>query len=181
MTTEIFREFHSPDIPDTVLIEAAHLFSHHYGTWNTPSGRQGGKKGDHVKLSASRLRSQYLPTDARWSYVSVHVDDTLAGNAFACRWDYQGRQVCWITQLVVHREYRERRLATRLLMALRRVEDQIFGIMSSHPAGCIATAKAYADFYFPQLPLGFMQTCARDIMAGSPIAYVQNAEQHLTP
>jgi predicted Co/Zn/Cd cation transporter (cation efflux family) len=88
-------------------------------------------------------------------------------------------------------------------MALRRVEDQIFGIMSSHPAACIATAKAYAGeltafcstllylspplltqvtrLLLSALPLGFMQTCARDIMAGSPIAYVQNAEQHLTP
>lgn len=45
MTTEIFREFHSPDIPEAVLVQAAELFSDHYGIWNTPAGRPGGKPG----------------------------------------------------------------------------------------------------------------------------------------
>ena len=45
MTTETFREFHPPDIPDAVLIQAAQLFSEHYGIWDTSSGRAGGKHG----------------------------------------------------------------------------------------------------------------------------------------
>ena len=46
-TTSIvtFREFHSPDIPDAVLAAAAQLFSDHYGAWDAPGGRPGGKKG----------------------------------------------------------------------------------------------------------------------------------------
>ncbi len=44
-TTETFREFESPNIPDTALVEAAHLFSNHYGIWNTPIDRKGGKQG----------------------------------------------------------------------------------------------------------------------------------------
>ncbi|KAK3386023.1 hypothetical protein B0H63DRAFT_523349 [Podospora didyma] len=147
-----------------MLAEAAQLFSEHYGIWGTPPpGRQGGKSGTRVKLSGPRLRSQCLPAGARCSYVSVTVDGTLAGNAFACRWDYQGRQVCWVTQLVVHRDYRERRLATRLLEKLRETDDEIFGIMSSHPAACIAISKACAE-----------HTAA--LMAGSPITYVKDAE-----
>lgn len=170
MTTEIFSEFQSEDTTDAMLAEAAQLFSEHYGVWATPPpGRQGGKPGiapppsghysvvkskrpnsltlglgTRVKLSGPRLRSQCLPAGARCSYVRVTVDGTLAGNAFACRWEYQGRQVCWVTQLVVHRDYRERRLATRLLEKLRDTDDEIFGIMSSHPAACIAMAKACA-------------------------------------
>ena len=170
MTTETFSEFQSEDITDAMLAEAAQLFSEHYGIWGTPPpGRQGGKSGitppslahcsvvksqspnlltpgpgTRVKLSGPRLRSQCLPAGARCSYVSVTVDGTLAGNAFACRWGYQGRQVCWVTQLVVHRDYRERRLATRLLEKLRETDDEIFGIMSSHPAACIAISKACA-------------------------------------
>ncbi|KAK4136080.1 hypothetical protein BT67DRAFT_440229 [Trichocladium antarcticum] len=145
MTTEIFSEFQSEDITDAMLAEAAQLFSEHYGVWATPPpGRRGGKPGTRVKLSGPRLRSQCLPAGSRCSYARVTVDGTLAGNAFACRWDYQGRQVCWVTQLVVHRDYRERRLATRLLETLRDTDDEIFGIMSSHPAACIAIAKACA-------------------------------------
>ncbi|KAK0726473.1 hypothetical protein B0T21DRAFT_371651 [Apiosordaria backusii] len=176
ITTEIFQEFESKDITDAMLTEAALLFSENYGIWGTPDGRQGPKRGTRVKMSALRLRRDYLPDGACSSYVSIHVDNTLAGNAFACRWTYEGRQVCWVTQLVVHRDFRERRLATRLLEKLRKRDDEIFGIMSSHPAALIAISKACADFSFPHVPLGFMKTCASEVMAGSPIAYVKDAK-----
>lgn len=45
MTTDVFKEFQAPDMPDTVLAGAAGLFSGHYGVWNTPDGRPGGKPG----------------------------------------------------------------------------------------------------------------------------------------
>jgi hypothetical protein len=102
-------------------------------------------------MSERRLRKDYLPEGARSSYVNIHVDDSLVGNAFACRWTYRGRQVCWVTQLVVHRDFRERRLATRLLEKLRKRDDEIFGIMSSHPAALIAISKACGSRYPVQL------------------------------
>jgi len=179
MTTEIFREFQANEVTDTMLDEAARLFSDHYGIWGTPPpNHQGfhGKPGDRVKMSVSRLRAQCLPAGAHCSYVSVTVDGVLAGNVFACRWDYQGRRICWITQLVVHRDYRERRLATSLLERLRKIDDEIFGIMSSHPAACMAASKACADFALPHVPLKFARDHAATIMAASPIAYVKNAK-----
>ncbi|AEO57160.1 hypothetical protein MYCTH_2058169 [Thermothelomyces thermophilus ATCC 42464] len=165
-------EFESKDMTDEMLIEAAQLFSEHYGIWNAPEY----KRGIPTPMSASRLRRSYLPVGAYSSYVCVHVDGTLAGHAFACRWTYHGRRVCWVTQLVVHRDFRERRLATRLLEKLRKNDDEVFGIMSSHPAACIALSKACSEFSFPHVPLGFMQTCAREVMAGSPISYVRDAK-----
>lgn len=101
-----------------------------------------GYLGSRVRLNVSRLKAQCLPEGSRSSYVRVAVDGILAGNAFACRWQYGDRQVCWITQLVVHRGYRERNLATAMLLALQNSNDDIFGIMSSHPAACKALAKA---------------------------------------
>ena len=85
-----------------------------------------------MRLSKSRLRAQYLPDDATCSYVRVTVDDRLAGNAFACRWSYKARTVCWVTQLVVHSDFRERGLAFTLLNQLRQDDDDVYGIMSSH-------------------------------------------------
>jgi hypothetical protein len=46
ITTEVFQEFESKDITDAMLAEAAQLFSEHYGTWDTPDGGRGGKRGN---------------------------------------------------------------------------------------------------------------------------------------
>lgn len=73
------------------------------------------------------------------------VGGRLAGNAFACRWQVDGRTICWITQLVVHRDYRERGLAAGLLNEIRLDKDDVYGVMSSHPAACLAAAKAFGS------------------------------------
>ena len=73
------------------------------------------------------------------------MDGNLAGNAFACRWKYNSRNVCWVTQLVVSKDYRERGLAGGLLKLLRADSDDIYGIMSSHPAACLAAATSFSS------------------------------------
>ena len=66
------------------------------------------------------------------------------GNAFACRWVCCNNvSVCWVTQLVIHEDYRERGLATGLLNLLRENGDDLYGIMSSHPAACLAASKSF--------------------------------------
>ena len=96
-------------------------------------------------MSKDRLRAEYLPMNVACSYVRVIVDGCLAGNAFACRWPYQNKSVCWITQLVVHHDYRERGLAVGLLNELRQEQDDIYGVIGSHVASCLATAKAFGS------------------------------------
>ena len=96
-------------------------------------------------MSKGRLRAQCLPENADCSYAKVTIEDRLAGNVFACRWKVKDKTVCWITQLVVHGDFRERGVAVSLLNCLRRDDDDIFGIMSSHPAACLAAAKAFGS------------------------------------
>jgi hypothetical protein len=149
-------------VTDAMLQNASTLFSENYGAWGSKgAGRPGiytsslgalkpivpqlksiSITGSRVRMSAARLRAQYLPPGSNNMYVMVTIDGVLAGNAFACRWEYAGGQVCWITQLVVHSAYRERRLATTLLLSLIDNEDDAFGVISSHPAACKALAKA---------------------------------------
>lgn len=81
----------------------------------------------------------------------VTVDGSLAGNAFACRWKWDGKTVCWVTQLVVKKDYRDNGLASGLLRSLRETTDDIYGIMSSHPAACLAAAKSFGSKYNPNL------------------------------
>jgi hypothetical protein len=111
--------------------------------------------GSRVRLSKDRLRADYLLKDFPCSYVRVFVNGRLAGNAFGCRWVVNGKTVCWVTQLVVHRDYRQRGLAGGLLNELKEDGDHFYGIMSSHPAACLATAKAFSSkfytFRFPRL------------------------------
>ena len=149
--------------------------------------------GTRVKLSKSRLRAQYLPANTHCFYVRVTVEDRLAGNAFACRWTYQDKIICWVTQLVVHSEFRERGLAFGLLNYLRQDDDAIYGIMSSHPAACLAAAKAFGSECNATVPhiafsadvlvggintvaVGFIHDNAEAIMKLSPISYIKDAE-----
>lgn len=96
-------------------------------------------------MSKNRLRKDVLLDKADSIYVRVIVDRMLAGHAFACFYvdEEYGKLVCWITQLVVHRDYRRRGLATGLLSQLKNRDYHVYGLMSSHPAACLATINAF--------------------------------------
>ncbi|KPM38579.1 hypothetical protein AK830_g7984 [Neonectria ditissima] len=149
----VFERFERHEITEQMLVVAARFFSDHYGIWGQPHSNVqfAGTPGNRVKMSVNVLRQQILPEESRSSYARVTVDGILAGHAFACRWKYGHRQICWITQLVVHSSYRERHLATQLLLTLLNKEDDIFGIMSSHPAACKTLSRAFGGEY-----LGFL-------------------------
>ena len=205
----LFERFDGSKVTESMLEEASQLFSEHYGVWGEQAAQALGKfanagkvahtdsfisadehKGSHVRLSKERLRAEYLPDDT-CSYVKVTVNGCLAGNAFACRWSYDNKTVCWITQLVVHQDFRERGLATSLLNQLRQERDDVYGLMSSHPAACLAAAKAYGSKCIPPsvvhptlnitgsintVRLDFIKEHAEDIMKESPIRYVKDAK-----
>lgn len=144
-----------------------------------------------MRLSKDRLRSQCLPDNATCVYVRVTVDGQLAGHVFACRWTVNDTTVWWVTQLVVDRNYRERGLATGLLNLLKQDDADLYGIMSSHPAACLAAAKAFGgkhtEAYIKQstlttidssgtTQLGPIGRYAEEIMNASPISYVKDAK-----
>ncbi|KAL9043761.1 MAG: hypothetical protein Q9214_003060, partial [Letrouitia sp. 1 TL-2023] len=178
MATQLFERFDGREITHSMLQDAAKLFNDNYGIWgkDPTSSRSIPKPGSRVRLSKDRLRAQCLPDNVICSYVKVTIEDNLAGNAFACRWRYKEDQiVCWVTQLVVHRNYREHGLATSLLNQIRQNDDAIYGIMSSHPAACLAAAKAFGSG-INNVASGFIRDNAEAIMKGSPISYVKDAE-----
>ncbi|KAJ6185187.1 hypothetical protein N7519_006488 [Penicillium mononematosum] len=66
--------------------------------------------------------------------------------------------VCWVTQLVVDKDYRDNGLAAGLLRSLRKTTDDIYGIMSSHPAACLAAAKSLGSLRNHEvLPIPYIQ------------------------
>lgn len=149
-----------------------------------------------MRMSGERLRAQFLPSGADCSYVRILVDGHLVANAFACRWTYNDQNVCWITQLVVDSNYRERGLATSLLNEIRRYDDDIFGVMSSHPAACRAAARVSGSECnanknvinagltvvdgINNVDLAFIRDNVTAIMALAPIDYIKNAKPYGT-
>ncbi|KAK1659832.1 hypothetical protein BDP55DRAFT_619425 [Colletotrichum godetiae] len=170
---KLVSNFNGQQVTDDMLKDAAKLFSENYGFWGN-EGR--GSPGSRVKMSADRLRGQCLPEGSNNTYVSIHIDGVLAGNAFACRWEHANRRVCWITQLVVHSHYREQNLATTLLLNLIDDDDDVLGIMSSHPAACKALAKAIGDIRFSDVSMDYARDHAADVLKASPITYVREAQ-----
>jgi len=173
MEKQLFEKCDGGYVTDSMLQEAAVLFSENYGVWGEAAAQVTGKfakagkwyqigltfvrkllAGSRVQLSKERLRAQYLFDNAKCYYVRVIVDGHLAGNVFACRWTVNGQNVCWVTQLVVDRNYRERGLATALLNQLKHDDINIYGIMSSHPAACLAAAKAFGGKHAEVLDYG---------------------------
>lgn len=77
------------------------------------------------------------------SYVRVTVDGKLAGHVICSRWRYNNQTICWVTQLVVSREFRERKLAYGLLDMLKSDEDDVYGVASSHAAACITLGNVF--------------------------------------
>lgn len=176
MEKKLYEGFNSDDVTDDMLEEASKLFSENYGVWGEHAAQVMGKfakAGSHVRLSKERLRNEYLPNDIS-SYVRVSVNGHLAGNAFACRWTVDGKTICWITQLVVHRDYRERGLAAGLLNEIKLDGDDAYGVMSSHPAACLAASKAFGSS-INTVSLEFMKDNAESIMKASPVGYVRDA------
>lgn len=145
-------------------------------------------------MNKNRLQAECLPSNGICSYVRVTIEGRLVGNTFACRWACKGKIVCWITQLVIHREFRERGLAVGLLSLLRRNDDMYYGIASSHPAACLAAAKAFGgegsslltfqeftDILTGGIEMadaGFIRDNAEAIIKVSPVAYVRGAKCH---
>ncbi|PGH13075.1 hypothetical protein AJ79_03912 [Helicocarpus griseus UAMH5409] len=168
---QLYETFSGNQITDSILNEAAKLFSENYGTW----GDHSHNPGKPVKVSGHRLRKQYLPDDpSAGLHARVIADGVLAGSAFACRWKCAGKRICWITQLVVDKAYRERGLAINLLRSLRSDADDVYGIASSHPAACLAAAGAFASS-IEKVSLDYAGENAGEIIKASPIPYIREA------
>lgn len=120
------------------MIQCSELYSNHYGVWDD----RGIKPGDHIKLSISRLR-EWLDNDNVSIYYAT-INDELIGYAIAFSKDEHNYGiVTWVTQLVVHREYRNQGIAKNLLFSIWGLSNHFaWGIVSANPYAIRALEKA---------------------------------------
>jgi hypothetical protein len=65
-------------------------------------------------MTPSGLRDQSLAKGTYSILVRATANGRFAGYAFATRWDYDGRQICWVTELCVDPDFRGTKLATKV-------------------------------------------------------------------
>lgn len=149
----------------------AEVFSAHYGVW----GGGGPAPGARVRLSATRLRASYLTDDA--SFAAVATDSTTGahiGHATYRLFPFQGGIGMWVSQLVVHRDWRGRKVASQMLGAAVATPHNLraCGLASSHPHAVRAMEKAVGVRCSPAVVAGI----AAAFLAASGVSYVQGKE-----
>ncbi|KAI0808226.1 hypothetical protein C8Q74DRAFT_1434810 [Fomes fomentarius] len=173
-----YRIVQGLEITEEILEAASDLFSSSYGVW-TDTVIPPLEPGARVKLSAKKLKDQGV-ADADSVLAMCHADNTLVGHAFARVWKYDDiHYICWVTQLVVSSDCREKGIASTLLRMLPGpgFACAAIGLVSTHPAACLALAKS-ANVKITQLNLAYIEAHAQEILRTAPVKYLQGAQLH---
>jgi 2-polyprenyl-3-methyl-5-hydroxy-6-metoxy-1,4-benzoquinol methylase len=120
-------------ITDGLLEECSELYSRHYGVYGEGVTIPGVRPGDPIKMAPRRMR-RLLDVDGARAGL-VHLDGLLVAYAFLV-WGNTpvGGVTSWVTQLVVHGDYRNQKVATRLLHAAWGLSDQFaWGLATANP------------------------------------------------
>jgi len=150
-----------------IVSKCSLLFSFYYGTWQ--------HNGKPITLSPQLLKRDYLDSvDSGVVIVyrdSNDIDESeFIGHAFFKHFMYNDSKVCWITQLVVHPEYRSRGYA-KLLLYKASLGTNLIGIASTHPHAIMA-ARYCKKWTVPIDSIDEIQ----DIVRRSGIKYIKDCE-----
>ncbi len=129
---------HTTEKYEKLVEECAELYSSHYGIWSSKSGFD---HGSRIRLSKDRIL-EWLDDNASLYYAKE--GEKLIGYAIAFVKKvpkYGG--FSWVTQLVVHSDYRNQSVAKKLLHAIWGFTDNYaWGIVTSNPYAVRALEKA---------------------------------------
>jgi GNAT superfamily N-acetyltransferase len=121
-----------------LLNAMADLYSHHYGFW---SANHASRPGRRVKLSPDKIRNYLTVKD---SHVSLaYFDNQLIGYAIVIHTNIpKFGVVSWVTQLVVHHDYRNQGVAKQLLTIWSFSDNMAWGIITANPYAVRALEKS---------------------------------------
>lgn len=127
---------------DDLLEECAELFRQHYGRWST-SSKNGSRAGKPIKLPKGRIRQDYLVGDEAWIGTGRTTKGQLIAYAIVSRVKLSHGPASWVTQLVVHTDYQNQLVGSKLLNASWTLsQDYAWGIASANPYAVRALEKA---------------------------------------
>jgi hypothetical protein len=126
---------------ESLLNLCADLYSNHFGLW---------EDGRRIKMSSTRLQ-QHLSSE-KSCLVTAYMDSLLVGysivtpSTILC-----SRHIVWVTQLVVHADFRDKKIATQLLSSLHfDWQDAAWGIVTTNPYALRALESAIGRRCIPQ-------------------------------
>lgn len=123
---------------EKLLTQCSNLYSNHYGIWSN--------KGIHpkkrIKLSNNRLR-EWLENDYVTLYYATHKEEIIGYAISFSKNEYDFGIVTWVTQLVVHIDYRKHGIAKNILYSIWGLSNHFaWGIVSANPYAIRALEKA---------------------------------------
>jgi len=144
------------------LDQCAHLFSNHYAIWDTNKKR--------VKLTSEKLRNEYM-FDDRCMLAIAQINDEIIGQCFTIK---DKHDIIWITQLVVHENYRRRGIAKELLHLSLQKQWNIVCMATSNPYSIQALQSVLNITFHPQPDL------AQFVLQECPVPYLYGKSYHIS-
>ncbi len=126
-----------------IIQECSLLYSAHYGIWSDAHPKQE-YRGKNVKLSVERLK-KWFDNEISWLYLARNEKNEIIGYAIAlnCKIEHIRSGIAWVTQLVVHKDYRKSDVAKNLLYSIwGESKNFAWGIISANPYAIRALEKA---------------------------------------
>lgn len=125
-------------VSDAVLADCSKLYSTHYGIW----GPKHKKSGSKIQLSPNKLKEWLSSPDAK--IVRALHNNRTVGYAIAIQTKTKDfGMVSWVTQLVVHQQYRRSNIAKTLLFSVWGFTNHwAWGLVSANPYAIRALEKA---------------------------------------
>jgi 2-polyprenyl-3-methyl-5-hydroxy-6-metoxy-1,4-benzoquinol methylase len=127
-----------PLVPEELLEQCVELYSAHYGRWSV----LGPRPGQQIRLSLAQARAWLESTDS--NIALAREAGRLIGYAIAVRTEVVGYGiVSWVTQLVVHADYRRANVAKTLLFSMWGFTNHFaWGLVTANPYAVRALEKA---------------------------------------
>jgi hypothetical protein len=132
-----------------LLTICSNLFSNHYGIWSS----KGVKPGERVKMGIQGLKKNCC-FDNNCGVVIAKLNDNTVGHAFFYKfYDEIIGKICWITQLVVDTNVRNRGIAKNLIHNAFDPDCCTCGLVTSHPYAIRSLEKATGYKCVPEVIL----------------------------
>jgi 2-polyprenyl-3-methyl-5-hydroxy-6-metoxy-1,4-benzoquinol methylase len=120
-------------ISNEQLEECSRLYGEHYGVYGEGAESLGLKPGQRIKMRPKMMR-RLLDVDGAF-VAMAHLKKNLVAYVFLMIGSADGGgDISWATQLVVHTDYRNQKVATRLLHAAWGLSDRFaWGLATANP------------------------------------------------
>lgn len=121
-----------------LLSKCADLYSNHYGKW----GEKGVRPNENIRLSEERI-SDWLESEDVSIYYATDQSELIGYAIALSRKENNYGTVTWVTQLVVHKDYRQNGIAKNILFSIWGFSNHFaWGIVSANPYAVRALEKA---------------------------------------